>query len=122
MFEHYRQPLLPRSAFVKRMLRCISLAFLLLTLTILTGTLVFHQVEHFSVLDAFLNSVLIMTGLGLVGILNSPAGKMFTAFYALLSTFIFYIILAILFSPLLHRLLHRLHLDIDSQRYDPKDK
>ena len=92
----------------------------LLALTILLGTFVFHFTEHFSFLDAFLNSVLIMTGVGLVNGLNSSFGKLFTALYALLSTFIFYVTLAILFTPSLHRLLHRLHLDLEHQRDSQK--
>jgi len=116
MFEHYRQPLLSRSDFIMRMLRCVVLAFCLLAITLLTGTLVFHYAEHLYWIDALLNSVLIMTGLGLVSAINTGPGKVFTIFYALFSTLAFFSILAILFTPLLHRLLHRLHLDIESRR------
>jgi hypothetical protein len=116
MFEHYRQPLLPKTAFFKRMLRCIAAALGLLTFNILVGTIVLYFAEHFSWMDAFLNSVLIMTGLGLVNVLNTPHGKLFTAFYALFSALVFYTTLAIIVTPLLHRLLHHLHLDIESKR------
>lgn len=121
MFEHYRQPILSRKEFFMRMLRCLALALGLLVITLLIGTLTFHYTEKLSWIDAFLNSVLIMTGLGLVNILNTPLGKLFTAFYALFSTLVFFTILAIIFTPLLHRLLHHLHLEIDNRR-DPQDK
>jgi len=118
MFEHYRQPLLPSSDFLMRMLRCAILAFSLLVITLLIGTLVFHYAEHLYWIDALLNSVLIMTGLGLVSAINTGFGKLFTIFYALFSTLAFFSILAILFTPLLHRLLHRLHLDMESRRIE----
>jgi len=113
MFEHYRQPLLPHKAFYLRMLRSVALSFLLLGIAVLIGSITFHYLEKFSWIDAFLNCLLIMTGVGTVGTVNTAAGKIFTGIYSLISTFIFFAILAIIFTPLLHRLLHRFHLDID---------
>jgi hypothetical protein len=113
MFEHYRQPLLPLTKFFRRMLNCVALSAVLLVATLSFGTVSFHWIEHFRWIDAFLNSVMIMTGLGLVGGLSTSTGKLFTSFYALLSTLIFFAILGILIAPLLHRLLHHLHLDVD---------
>jgi len=116
MFEHHQQPLLSKSAFFIRMLRCAMVTLALLILTLLIGIIFFHSTEHFSWIDSFLNSALIMTGLGLVNILNTCSGKLFTAFYALFSALAFYTILAIILTPLLHRMLHHLHLDIESKK------
>jgi len=113
MFEHVRQPLLPRKAFYLRMLRSLAISFLLLIVAVVIGAIAFHIIEGFSWIDAALNCVLIMTGVGTVGIVNTPAGKIFTGIYSVFSTLIFFTILAIVFTPLLHRLLHKLHLDID---------
>lgn len=116
MFERYHEPLLNRAAFIMRMLRCMAIAFAVLFLTIFFGTLVFHYVEKLFWIDAFLNSVLIMTGLGLVGVLNTSFGKLFAAFYSLFSALAFYSVLAIIFTPLLHRLFHHFHLDMEIKR------
>ncbi|MBF0522271.1 MAG: hypothetical protein HQL24_04355 [Candidatus Omnitrophica bacterium] len=116
MFEHRHQPLLSRQDFIKRMFKSVGLAFSLLVLILLIGTAGFHNIEQFSLIDAFLNSVLIMTGLGLVNSVNTPYGKLFTSGYALLSALFFYAILAILITPLFHRLLHRFHFDVDDKR------
>jgi hypothetical protein len=115
MYEHYRQPLLPLKAFYRRLLRSLAFSFLLLSGTVLIGLTVFHYLEGFSATDAFLNCVLIMTGVGTVGDVNSTTGKIFTGVYAVLSTLIFFTILAIIFTPLLHRLLHKLHLDLEKK-------
>jgi uncharacterized membrane protein len=111
MFEHYRQPLLPQPKFFARVLRSIIFAAILLTSTILIGASVYHYVEKFPWIDAVLNAVLIMTGLGIIGILNNPAVKMFTILYALFSTIVFFAVIGILFAPLIHRFFHRFHLE-----------
>jgi hypothetical protein len=109
MFERYDEPILTHSEFFIRMLRCVVFAAVLLTLTLLLGTIMFRSAENFSWVDAFFSSVLIITGIGMEATLRTPVGKLFTAFYALFSTMIFYMILGILFTPLLHRLLHHFH-------------
>lgn len=111
IFEHKSQPLLPYSQFLKRMMRCALCAFVLLSVTLSFGTWGYHFIEHQGWIDALLNSVLIMTGLGIIGELKSFDGKLFTIIFSLLSPVVFYSILAILFTPLLHRFLHSFHLD-----------
>jgi len=115
MFEHYRQPLLPRRAFYFRLLRSIGVSLLLLVAIVIIGAVGFRLIERFTWIDAALNCVLIMTGVGTVGIINTPAGKIFTGIYSVISTLIFFTILAIIFTPLLHRLMHKFHLDIDKR-------
>jgi len=112
VFEHHTQPLVPKSIFLRRVARCVWIAFLLLTLTIALGGAVYHFIEHFSWVDALMNAVMIMTGLGLVDTLHTPAAKIFTCFYAILTAIVFYLVLAIIFAPLIHRFLHRFHLEI----------
>ncbi|MDD2679320.1 MAG: hypothetical protein PHO03_00755 [Candidatus Omnitrophica bacterium] len=112
MLEHYRQPLLPKEKFFLRLARNVIISLLLLVATILFGTIVFHFAEKLSWIDAYLNSVMIMTGVGTVSSINTAFGKLFTGIYSILSTFIFFAILAIIATPILHRLLHKFHLDI----------
>ena len=113
MFEHYHQPVLTQQAFFIRMLRCVVISLFMLVITLLIGVVAFHGLERFSWIDAFLNSVMIMTGLGVISASTTSAGKLFTAFYAILSTLTFFAIVGILVAPLLHRLLHRLHVKAD---------
>jgi hypothetical protein len=115
MFEHYRQPLLPRQKFLLRMARSVLVSLIILLATILGGTLSFHLIEGYSPIDAFLNSVMIMTGVGTVGTITTDAGKILTGIYSIISTLIFFTTLAIIFTPVLHRVLHRLHLDVDNK-------
>ena len=111
MFEHKLEPILPHSQFLKRLLCCALVSLGLLTVTIGIGTVTYLVIEHQSWIDALLNAVMIMSGLGLQGALTTSAGKLFTSFFALISAFVFYTMLAILFTPLLHRFLHHFHID-----------
>ncbi len=111
IFEHKHQPLLPYTQFLRRMIRCAICALLLSIITISLGTIGYHFIEHQTCIDAMLNSVLVMTGLGLITEIKTLDGKLFTIFFSLLSPIIFYSILGILFTPLLHRFLHNFHLD-----------
>ena len=112
IFEHHQQPLVSKSVFLRRVAKCIWVAFLLLVSTIFIGAGVYHYVEGLPWVDAALNAILIMTGLGLVDTLHSTQGKVFTCFYAVLTAIVFYMVLAIIFAPLIHRFLHRFHLEI----------
>ncbi len=112
-FEHYKQPLASQEIFVRRMVRCVWLAFLLMAIVLFIASAVYHNVEGFSWLDSELNAMAVMTGLGLVNTLDTATGKIFTSFYALFSSIIFYLVLAIIFSPLIHRFSHKFHLETD---------
>jgi predicted tellurium resistance membrane protein TerC len=116
MFEHFRQPLLPGRLFVRRMLMSVVFSFALISVTLFIGAAVFRLTEKFSWIDAFLNAVMIMTGVGLVGNVTSTWGKVLTGVYSLASTLIFFTVLAIIFTPLLHRLMHKFHMDLDRKR------
>ena len=113
MYEHFRQPLVSRPRFFLRLARCAALSCALYAVTILAGTAFFRALEGFSWVDAALNSVLIMTGLGLANTVVTAAGKIFTAVYAVTSAIVFFSTLAILVSPVLHRFMHKFHLGSD---------
>jgi hypothetical protein len=112
IFEHHKQPLVSRSVFLQRVARCVWVAFLLLAVSIFMGAAVYHYVEGFSWVDALMNAVMIMTGLGLVTIVHTTFAKIFTTFYAIFTALVFYLVLAIIFAPLIHRFLHAFHLEI----------
>jgi len=112
IFEHHKQPLVSKDVFVKRVIKCFWVAGLLLAGSIFAGALVYHFVEGFSWVDAVMNAIMIMTGLGLVDTLHSPQAKIFTCFYAIITAIVFYMVLAIIFAPLIHRFLHEFHLEI----------
>jgi hypothetical protein len=112
-FERKHQDLLPRRQFLSRLGRhlLISIGIILGSLGI--GVLGYWFFESMSLLDAVLNASMILGGMGPVTKLETVGGKLFASFYALFSAFVFIGVAGVLLSPLIHRILHRFHLDED---------
>jgi hypothetical protein len=53
--------------------------------------------------------------MGPVDRLQSEAGKIFAGAYALFSGLVFLVAVGIIFAPLVHRLLHRFHIEADER-------
>jgi hypothetical protein len=71
----------------------------------------YHFYERLSWLDALLNASMILSGMGPVNDMQTNAGKLFASFYALFSGVVFITSLAVLIAPILHRFLHKFHLE-----------
>ena len=67
--------------------------------------------EGMSWLDAFLNAAMILSGMGPADQLKSDAGKLFAGCYALYSGLIIVLASGIVLAPIVHRILHRFHVD-----------
>jgi hypothetical protein len=114
MFEHYRQPLIPRSAFLRRQVLHAAIAFGIVLGSLVIGILGYHVFEGLPWIDALVNAAMLLGGMGPVNELHTTAGKLFAAFYALYSGVIFLLVAGVLFAPVIHRFLHRFHLEIES--------
>ena len=62
--------------------------------------------EHVGWRDAYLNSAMLLGGMGPVKSDLSPAGKIFAATYALYAGLVFIAIIGILLTPVGHKVLH----------------
>jgi hypothetical protein len=71
----------------------------------------YHLFEKMSWVDAFVNASMILSGMGPLGPLNTNAGKIFAGFYALFSGLAFIVIIAVIFSPVIHRFFKKIHLE-----------
>jgi len=110
-FERKQDRLLPRREFARRLGRAGGLAGMLLAFALFIGTFGYHFWAHFSWIDAWLNATMILTGMGPVGEIRNVGGKLFASFYALFSGIVFITSIAVILGPLLHRLLHKFHID-----------
>lgn len=118
MFEHRSQPLLSRRHFGLRLVRAGLVAVGVIAGSLLLGILGYHETEKMGWIDATLNAAMILTGMGPVTELHTDAGKLFAAAYALFSGIIFLTLAAVLFAPVVHRLLHRFHFQIGEDEDD----
>ncbi len=111
MYEDRKSPILKKSHFIARLANHFAVALLFVVASLFIGILGYHELESLSWTDSFLNAAMILGGMGPVNILQTEAGKLFAGFYALYSGMLFLVTAAILFTPLLHRIMHRLHAD-----------
>lgn len=110
-FEHHTQPLLHMRGFVLRVFTYIGLALVFVTAALILGVLGYHYLVGLSWLNAFLNASMILSGMGPVDQITTEQGKWFASFFALLSGLVFAITTGIVISPIIHRVMHALHLE-----------
>jgi hypothetical protein len=111
MFEHRTDPLLPLPAFRRRLARHGVYALSILTVSLLGGTFGFWFFAGQAPIDALLNAAMLLGGMGPVGEIRSTAGKLFATFFALYAGLAFLGMATVLFTPIIHRLLHTFHLE-----------
>jgi len=114
MFEHHKEPVIPRAAFLVRLILHICFALGIVFVSLAIGIVGYHEFEGLSWVDATVNAAMILGGMGPVNELHSNAGKLFAAAYALFSGIVFLIAVAVIFAPVIHRFFHRFHLELDS--------
>ena len=115
MFEHRREPLLPRKLFFHRLARHVCMGLSLVAVSLGVGVLGYRFFEGLGWLDSLLNASMILGGMGPVNELHHDAGKWFASFYALFSGVAFLVMCGVLFAPVVHRFLHKFHLDMESK-------
>jgi hypothetical protein len=110
MFEHRHEEILPLRLFVRRMFKCAIIALGLVAFALGLGICGYHFLAGLPWVDALLNASMILTGMGPVDVLRSDAAKIFASGYAIFSGLVFISLMALLLTPVAHRVLHRFHL------------
>jgi hypothetical protein len=105
-----------RRILVRRLLRNSVSVAALVAVAVGMGAIGYHFLDGLSWLDATLNAAMILTGMGPIAPISSPAAKVFATFYALFSGVFFLTMVAVLLAPALHHFLHRFHLELNEER------
>lgn len=111
MFEHHAHPLLSFEAFLKRVIKNFALSTIIILISLGIGVVGYHAFAGFGWLDALLNASMILTGMGPVNEVASRSGKIFATCYALFSGVVFLTTIVIVLAPVVHRFLHKFHLE-----------
>lgn len=110
-FENRKQKVTPFPHFLYRMGRYTFFALVLIFVSVSIGTFGYYYIAKISFLDSFYMACMILTGMGPVVEMTSSSAKVFSSFYALYSGVAFLSITAVFFAPIVHRLLHILHVE-----------
>jgi len=111
MYEHRSQPLLPVRHFIRRLAGHSLAAVAIVSFSLAAGTLGYHFWARLAWIDAFLNASMLLGGMGPVGELTTTGGKIFAAVFALYSGLMLIGVTTLILAPILHRILHRVHLE-----------
>jgi hypothetical protein len=102
-----------KQEYYKSLLRSFAVATIFMVFSLGVGICGYHFICGFGWIDALLNSSMILGGMGPVDLIPNDAGKVFASFYALYSGISFLSAFAILVAPALHRLIHKLKLEVE---------
>src|SRR3989442_15728408 len=83
MYEDRRTPPLPPRRFARRMANHVAVAAGLIALSLLVGMWGYEHYEHLLWRDAFLNTAMLLGGMGPVDPLHSNGGKEFAGIFPL---------------------------------------
>ncbi|WP_217349175.1 ion channel [Algoriphagus sp. A40] len=98
-------------SFLIRVSRFALFAFSLVVVSVSIGTFGYRFLADLSWVDSFYMACMILTGMGPITEMKTDVGKLFSSFYALYSGVAFLSITAVFFAPIIHRLLHILHVE-----------
>jgi hypothetical protein len=112
-FETKTQPLATSQNFALRLMRNGLWSAAVIFIWLIIGMAGYAGFEGMSIVDAFVNAAMILSGMGPVQALNTVGGKIFAGVYAIISGIVIFGIAGIALAPLYHRMIHRFHLQDD---------
>ena len=110
-YEHRHDEVAPRSVFIKRVIAALAVALALILVALMIGIAGYHSIAAFNWVDSLLEASMILGGMGPIKELPSDTAKVFASIYALFSGIIFIGVMGIILSPVVHRIMHKFHVD-----------
>ena len=109
MYEsRHQRPAHPR-VFLRRVALHALVALGVVAFSLGIGRAGYMGLEDLAWRDAFLDSAMLLGGMGPVHTPVTPAGKLFAGAYALYAGLVFLVTAALVITPIGHRVLHRFH-------------
>ncbi len=109
MYETRLHPLLPLPQFLRRLMLHALAALGMLLGSLALGMLGYGYFEHLPWRDGFLNSAMLLGGMGPVDAPHTDGGKVFAGLYAMYAGLVFIIAVSVALAPIVHRLMHKFH-------------
>ena len=116
MFEHHKEKLLPKREFVHRLGWSVAAGGGLVAFSLGLGMLGYHYLAGLAWIDAFLDSAMILSGMGPLSPLAGSTAKLFAGFYAIYCGIALIATTGVILAPVIHRSLHQFHLQLDEDQ------
>lgn len=111
MFEHKSNAVVHSRIFYRRLFKFWILGTILISLSLVMGTLGYMYFGDLNWIDGLYNASMILTGMGPAVENPCDALKLFASFYAMYSGIIFLSSVTIVFAPIIHRFFHIIHVE-----------
>lgn len=111
MYERKNAPLVSTKVFGRRMALHVLAALALLAFTLLAGVAGHVYFDDMTLGTALFASTSLIGGLGFSVVPETGSGQLFASVYGILSSYVYIATSSIILAPILHRMLHKFHLD-----------
>src|SRR5439155_13766792 len=99
MYEGRRTPPLSPRRFVRRMANHLGVALVVVGFSLLAGMAGYEHYERLPWRDAFLNTAMLLGGMGPVDAPHTNGGKLFAGVFALYSGVVFLVVAGLFLAP-----------------------
>ena len=113
--------LAPRAVFAARLWANGVWAALIVAVALAVGIVGYMLAGGMGFAQAFADAAMILSGMGPLDKMTTTAGHVFEGVYALVCGLLFFAVAGLILTPIIHRLLHRFHLE-DSARGEDQGK
>lgn len=110
-YERHSQKLAPLSVFAQRVALAVGAACCIIAAVLFIGIAGYHWLGGLDWVDSLLEASMILGGMGPVNPIKTTGAKLFASGYALFSGLVFIGIMGIVLTPVVHRLLHKFHVE-----------
>ena len=111
VLERKHEKLAPFSVFAQRVAAAVAVACGIIALVLFIGIAGYHWLGGLDWIDSLLEASMILGGMGPVNPIKTNAAKVFASGYALFSGLVFIGIMGIVLTPVVHRILHKFHVE-----------
>jgi hypothetical protein len=108
-YESKRHPPITMRRFLRRMATHSAAAGVVVAFSLAIGIAGYMHYERLDWREAFLNSAMLLGGMGPVDMPHTNGGRLFAGVFALYAGLVVLIVIGILMAPVVHRFLHRFH-------------
>ena len=116
IYEHRSQPPISQQQFVRRLTVHGWYALQLIGASLVIGMMGYHWLARESWVDAFVDTSMLLGGMGPVGVLPNSAAKIFAGLFALYAGLVFLAVSILLLTPVFHRVLHKFHWEVSAKQ------